>query len=340
MMSAPNEETRPMTLVTKKSAHAVAALLLAACGAGAAAQPAAAYPARPIRLVIGFAPGGAADYVARAMSDSFARALGQSVVVDNKPGNGSSIAADIVAKAPADGYTVLIASPSSISVNPALNPKLSYAPSDLAPITKLTTSPLVLAVNPGTGIRSVGDLVAAAKKEPGKLNYASSGNGSAPHLGAALFSQITGTQMTHVPYRGGAPAIQSVMAGDTQLTFGTSPSVLPQAAGGKLRAIAVSTRERSPLVPDLPGMREAGLPDYHLEFWYGLFVPAATPAPVVRKLFEAATAALQDPAVKAALAREGTEVSLSGSPEQFAAFLVEDGRFWVNLVKSAKVTVE
>jgi len=210
----------------------------------------------------------------------------------------------------------------------------------LAPVTKMTTSPLVLAVNPATGIRSVAELVAAAKKEPGKLNYSTSGNGSAPHLGAALFTMLTGAEMTHVPYRGGALAIQSVMAGDTQVTFGTSPSVLPQAGGGRLRAIAVSTRERSPLVPDLPGMREAGLPDYNIEFWYGLFVPAATPPAIVKKLYDAAISAMQQPSVKAALAREGTEVSISASPEQFANFLVEDGKFWVNLVKTAKVKVE
>ncbi len=245
--------------------------------------------------MIGFAPGGAADYVARTMSDAFAKALGQSVLVDNKPGNGSSIAADLVAKSPADGYTLLIASPSSISVNPALNPKLTYSLSDLAPIAKITTSPLVLAVNPATGIRSVAELIAAARKDPGKLNYSTSGNGSAPHLGAALFTQLTGAQMTHVPYRGGAPAIQSVMAGDTQLTFGTSPSVLPQASSGRLRAIAVSTRERSPLVPDLPGMREAGLPEYNLEFWYGVFAPAGTPPAVLRKIYDATAAAMQDP---------------------------------------------
>jgi len=262
------------------------------------------------------------------------------VVVDNKPGNGSSIAADLVAKAPPDGYTILIASPSSISVNPALNPKLTYKPSDLLPVTKITTSPLVLAVNPATGIRSVNDLIAAAKKDPGKLNYSTSGNGSAPHLGAALFSQITGAQMTHVPYRGGAPAIASVMAGDTQLTFGTSPSVLPQVSGGKLRALAVSTRERSPLVPDLPGMREAGLPDYNLEFWYGVFLPAGTPPAIVKRVHDAAVAAMQQPQVKASLQREGTEVSLSGSPEQFAKFLEEDARFWVGLVKSANVKVD
>jgi len=313
------------------------ALGIFACTAGAQT---AAYPSKPIRLVVGFAPAGAADYVARSMSDAFSKALGQTVVVDNKPGNGSSIAADIVAKAPADGYTVLIASPSSISVNPALNPKLSYTPADLAPVTKLTTSPLVLAVNPATGIRSVAELIAAAKKDPGKLNYSTSGNGSAPHLGAALFTMLTGAEMTHVPYRGGALAIQSVMAGDTQLTFGTSPSVLPQAGGGRLRAIAVSTRERSPLVPDLPGMREAGLPDYNIEFWYGLFVPAGTPPAIVKKIYDAAISAMQQPSVKAALAREGTEVSISASPEQFAGFLAEDGKFWVNLVKTAKVKVE
>ena len=322
-----------------KLSTALLAAALCAAGANAHAQS-GPYPNKPLKLVIGFAPGGAADYVARAMSDAFGKALGQPVVVDNKPGNGSSIAADLVAKVPPDGYTILIASPSSISVNPALNPKLTYKPSDLLPVTKITTSPLVLAVNPATGIRSVNDLIAAAKKDPGKLNYSTSGNGSAPHLGAALFSQITGAQMTHVPYRGGAPAIASVMAGDTQLTFGTSPSVLPQVSGGKLRALAVSTRERSPLVPDLPGMREAGLPDYNLEFWYGVFLPAGTPPAIVKRVHDAAVAAMQQPQVKASLQREGTEVSLSGSPEQFAKFLEEDARFWVGLVKSANVKVD
>ena len=315
------------------------ALALAA-SAGTAWPQAAPYPTRPIRLVIGFAPAGAADYVARTMSDAFGKALGQSVVVDNKPGNGSSIAADLVAKSPADGYTLLIASPSSISVNPALNPKLSYTARDLTAVTKMTTSPLVLAVNPATGIRSVPDLIAAAKKEPGKLNYSTSGNGSAPHLGAALFSQVTGAEMTHIPYRGGSLAIQSVMAGDTQLTFGTSPSVLPMANAGRLLALAVSTRERSPLVPGLPGMKEAGLPDYHLEFWYGMFVPAGTPPAIVQKIYKATITAMEDPSVKASLARDGTEVSLSASPEQFDSFLAEDGKFWVKLVKSANVKVE
>ncbi len=314
-------------------------LAVATIGCDANAQP-SAYPSKPIRLVIGFAPGGAADSVARAMSDAFGKALGQTVVVDNRPGNGSSIAADMVAKSAPDGYTLLIASPSSISVNPALNPSLTYTAKDLIAITKMTTSPLVLAVNPATGIRSVSDLIAAAKKDPGKLNYSTSGNGSAPHLGAALFTQLTGAQMTHIPYRGGSLAIQSVMAGDTQLTFGTSPSVLPQVNGGKLLALAVSTRERSELVPGLPGMREAGLPEYNLEFWYGMFVPAGTPQPIVKKIYDATVTAMQQPSVKAILAREGTEVSLSTSPEQFSAFLMEDDKFWVNLAKSANLKLE
>jgi tripartite-type tricarboxylate transporter receptor subunit TctC len=300
----------------------------------------APYTTKPIRLVVGFAPGGAADYVARSVGDALGRALRQTVVIENRAGAGSSIAAEVVAKAAPDGYALLIASPSSISVNPALNPKLGYSPRDLLPVTKVTSSPLVIAAYPGTGIHSVAELIARAKQAPGSLNYATSGNGSAPHLGAALFSQVAGVQMVHIPFRGGAPAIQSVIAGDTQLTFGTPPSVLPMVQAGRLRGLAVSVRERSALVPDLPGMAEAGLPGYSIEFWYGFFVPAGTPQTIVSKLFDAATLALQQPQVKAALAREGTEVSLSASPEQFAAFLAEDAKFWVRLVKDAGVKMD
>ncbi len=323
-----------------KTRTLLASLALITLGWSAHAQTNAPYPNKPIKLVIGFAPGGAADHVARSMSDAFGRALGASVVVENRAGAGSSIAAEFVAKAPADGYTVLIASPSSISVNPALNPKLGYAPKDLAPVTKITTSPLVIAANPNLGINNLQDLITRARREPGRLNYATSGNGSAPHLGAALFTQLANVDMTHIPFRGGAPAIQSVIAGDTQVTFGTPPSVLPMVQAGRLKGLAVSTRERTPLVPDVPGMREAGLPDYNIEFWYGVFVPAATPAPIVKRLFDAAQTAMQQSNVKAALVREGTDVDLSRSPEQFATFLQEDAKFWVNLVKSAGVKLD
>ena len=259
------------------------------------AQP---YPNKPIKLIVGFAPGGAADYVARNISIPLGQALGQSIVIENKPGAGSSIAAEQVTKSAPDGYTILIASPSSISVNPALNPKLGYKPSDLQPISKITSSPVVIAVNPGTGINSVKELIAKAKQDPGGLNYATSGNGSAPHLAAALFSQIADVKMTHIPFRGGSLAIQSVIAGDTQLTFGTPPSVLPMIQAGRLKGLAISAKERSPLAPGLPGMREAGLPDYAIEFWYGLFVPAGTPPAIIQKLFDATQEALKQANVK------------------------------------------
>lgn len=313
----------------------LAGLSLALASTLAGAQ---AFPAKPLRLVVGFAPGGAADTVARVLSDAMGKALGQSVVVDNKPGAGSSLAAEQVAKSAPDGYTVLIASPSSISVNPALNAKLGYKSGDLQPVIKLTASPLVIAAYPGSRITSIKELITAARKTPGSINYASSGIGSAPHLGGALFSQVAGVELFHVPFKGGAPAVQSVVAGDTQVTFATPPSVLELVRAGRLRGLAVSTRERSPLVPDLPGMAEAGLPDYTIDFWYGLFVPAGTPPDVARKLFDAAAVAMRQPAVQQVLARDGTEVSLSTSSEQFAAFLAKDNPFWAKLVKDAGVT--
>jgi tripartite-type tricarboxylate transporter receptor subunit TctC len=319
------------------SLHRLLAVVSCALAANAFSQ---GYPTKPIRLVVGFAPGGAADTVARAYSDQLSRALGQPVVIENRAGAGSSMAADNVAHSPADGYHVLIASPASISVNPALNPKLNYKPADLMPVTKVSSSPLVLVVNPATGITSAKDLVAKAKADPGKLNYATSGVGSAPHFGAALFSQVTGIRMEHVPFKGGSPAVVSVVSGDTQVTFATPPSVLPMVKAGRLRALAVTSRERSPLMPDIPGMEEAGYPDYALSFWYGLFVPAGTPPDIVWKLYEATTLAAQKPEVKAALAREGTEIAISKSPQEFAAFLVEDSKFWVKLVKDSGATAD
>jgi tripartite-type tricarboxylate transporter receptor subunit TctC len=313
------------------------ALAASIVGADALAQ---GYPAKPVRLVVGFAPGGAADTVGRALAGGLSRELGQPIVIENRAGAGSSIAADNVAKSPPDGYSVLIASPAAISVNPALNPKLPYKASDLLPVAKVSSSPLLIVVNPGTGIKSVKELIAAATKAPGTLNYATSGVGSAPHFGAAYFSQVTGVKMVHVPFKGGSHAVVSVVAGDTQLTFATPPSVLGMVKGGRLRALAVTNRERSPLMPDIPGMAEAGVPDYAIAFWYGLFVPAGTPPDIVKKLFNATIAAAQRPEFKEALAREGTEVSISRSPEDFAAFLAEDAKFWVKLAKESGATAD
>ena len=322
-----------------KPLHWIAAVILMASASSPFAQ-APTWPVKPVKLVVGFAPGGAADYVARALSEPLARALGQAIVIENRAGAGSSIAAEYVARSAADGYTILIASPSSISVNPAVNPKLGYSARDLVPVTRVSSSPLVVAVNPALGINSIGELIAAAKKVPGKFNYASSGNGSAPHLSAVLFSKLAQVEMVHVPFKGGSPAMQSVVAGDTQVTFGTPPSVLPLVEARRLKALAITSRERSPLVPQIPGMREAGLPDYEISFWYGFFFPVGTPMAAIRRLHEASQGVLQLPEVRQALAREGTETTGSKSPEDFAMFVAEDAKFWVRLVRDSKLTAE
>jgi tripartite-type tricarboxylate transporter receptor subunit TctC len=308
-------------------------LLLLLFAAQAFAQ---SYPSKPVRLVVGFAPGGAADFVARAFQEPLGRALGQPIVVDNRPGAGSSIAAEHVAKSAPDGYTFLIASPSSILVNPLISPKAGFQPlKDLVPVSKVSSSPLILAVNPGAGVSSVKELIALAKKNPGKLNFSTSGNGSAPHLSAVLFMRLAGVEMVHVPYKGGAPSVQSVLAGDTQLAFATPPSVLPMVQAGRLRALAVTSRNATPLVPGVPGMAEAGLPDYEISFWYGFFVPSGTPAEAVKKLFAATEHVLKLPEIAKTLAREGTETSSSVSSEDFGAFLVQDAKLWERLVRES-----
>ena len=300
-----------------------------------------AWPNRPVRLVLGFAPGGAADLVSRVIGEPLSRNLGQSIVVDNRPGAGSSIAAEHVAKSAPDGYTVLIASPSSILVNPIIMPKSGFDPRrDLIPVTKVSSSPLVVAVNPKVGVNTLQELIAHARKFPNKLNYASSGNGAAPHMAAVMFMRLTGTEMVHVPYKGGGPAVQSVLAGDTQLSFATPPSVLPLVQAGRLKALAVTAPQRTSLVPGVPGMAEAGLPDYALSFWYGFFVPAGTPREIVQRLYAETAKVLVLAEVKAALAKDGTETSGSKSPEDFGAYIAEEAKVWTRLVKESGVKAE
>jgi tripartite-type tricarboxylate transporter receptor subunit TctC len=301
-----------------------------------AAASAQTYPAKSIRLVVGFAPGGASDIIARIVGDSLGRALGQSIIIDNKPGAASSLATEFVAKSAPDGYTILIASQSGMIINPVINRNIGYnTERDFAPITKVTVSPLVVTVNPSLPVHSVRELIAEAKKAPGKLNVASSGNGSLPHLAVALFSAQTGVQMVHVPYKSGGQAVQSVLAGDTQVTFATSPSVLPLVQAGRLRALAVTSRERTPLVQGLPGMKEAGLADYEVTVWYGFFAPAGTSAEIVKRLFEATHLTLQNPNLKQALARDGTETSGSRSPGDFAEFVREETKLWTQVIRAS-----
>jgi tripartite-type tricarboxylate transporter receptor subunit TctC len=306
--------------------------LLGVCAAASAQT----YPTKSIRLVVGFAPGGAADIISRIIGDPLGRALGQSIIIDNKPGAASSLAAEFVAKSAPDGYTILIASQSGMIVNPVINRNIGYnTERDFAPITKVTVSPLVVTVNPALPVHSVRDLIAEAKKAPGKLNVASSGNGSLPHLAAALFSAQTGVEMVHVPYKSGGQAVQSVLAGDTQVTFATSPSVLPFVQAGRLRALAVTSRERTPLVQGLPGMQEAGLANFEVTVWYGFFAPAGTPAEIVRRLFDATHLTLQNPNLKQALARDGTETSGSRSSGDFGEFVREETKLWTQVIRAS-----
>lgn len=291
------------------------------------------FPNRPIHLVVGYAVGGGTDLVARAISPALSIALGQPVIVDNIAGAGGSAGANAVAKAKPDGYTILISSASSVTISPALNPKLGYKQADFAPIAQISLAPLIIAVNKDLGIHSVQDLIKAAKANPGKLNYASSGLGSGPHFAGLLFEQVTGAKLVHIPFRSGGPASLSVMAGDTQLTFATTPTVIQSIRAGKLIGLAVTTKSASPSVPQLPGMVSAGLPDYEILQWNGMFAPAGTPPAILDKLFTALTAAMNTEEVKRVLTAEGTDVFVSASPSAFAAFIKQDNIFWDKLIK-------
>lgn len=291
------------------------------------------FPNRPIHLVVGYAVGGGTDLVARAISPALSIALGQPVIVDNIAGAGGSAGANVVAKAKPDGYTILISSASSVTISPALNTKLGYKQADFAPIAQISLAPLIIAVNKDLGIHSVQDLIKAAKANPGKLNYASSGLGSGPHFAGLLFEQVTGSKLVHIPFRSGGPASLSVMAGDTQLTFATTPTVIQSIRAGKLIGLAVTTKSASPSVPQVPGMLSAGLPDYEILQWNGMFAPAGTPPAILDKLFTALTAAMNTEEVKRVLTAEGTDVFVSASPSAFAAFIKQDNIFWDKLIK-------
>ncbi len=294
-----------------------------------------AWPERPIRLVVGSTPGGAADFVSRALGDGLARVLGQPVIIDNKPGAASSLGVDLVVKAPPDGYTITVASSAAISVNPALAPHLWGATHNLVAVAKVAGSPLVITVSPKIGVKSVRELIDHAKNNPGKTNFAHAGAGTIPHLGGVLFNQLAGTDVVSIPFKGGGPAVQSVIAGDTQVTFATPPSVLPLIKSGRLVALAVTTPERFSLTPDLPSMKEAGLPNYKLDFWYGLFAPAGTPPEALKKLLDATHAVLQKPEFKAALATGGMEAAQPAARADFATFVIEENKFWAKLAKDS-----
>lgn len=317
-------------------------LLLAAALAGACAGVAAQsepYPNKPIRLLIGYSPSGAADLIARIMADAMGKELGQSIVVDNKPGAGSTLASSLLWRAPADGYTLGLATGTLYGIDQHLY-KVKYQPTDFTPITRFTVSPLVLAVNKDLGLNSVQDLVARVKAQPGKLNYSSSGIGGSPHIAGLTFEKAVGGQMVHIPFKGGAPALQAVASGDVQMSFGTAASVLPLGRPGTVKMLGVTTDQPSAVVPGLPTLASQGLPGFEFSFWFGLFGPAQLPPEVTQRLYAAATKALADPQVQRKLLETGNEALASASPAEFDAWATASGRAALERIKDANVKVE
>jgi tripartite-type tricarboxylate transporter receptor subunit TctC len=292
--------------------------LLAAAGiAPLAAAAADAYPSRPITLIVPFAPGGGNDTLGRLLARAIEGPLKQPVIVENKPGAGGSVGALFAAHAPADGYTLFLGGVGSHALNPAVNPKVGYDPvRDFAPITWLATAPLVLAVHPSLPVHSVAELIAYAKQHPGRLNYASNGNGSSSQLAAVMFDTMAGTKMVHVPYKGLSPALVDLLSGTVQLMFSSSVAIMPSVKAGKLRVLAVTSRTRLASLPDAPTIAEQGLAGYETSSWYGVLAPAGTPPAVVARLNAELDHALADPQVRASLDREGA-VPVGGTPADF-----------------------
>lgn len=276
------------------------------------------YPTRPVRIIVPFAPGGGTDLIARALAQKLSEAWGQQVLIDNRAGGGTVIGSDMVAKSMADGHTLLLTA-NPHTTNPALHPKLPYdTVRDFAGITQIAASPLILTAHPSLPARSVRELIALAKQRPGQLSYGTSGNGGPQHLAGEMFKFMAGIAMVHVPYRGGAPAIADLLAGQTQLTFGSTFTVIPQTNAGRLRALAVTSARRSAALPNLPTVAEAALPGYAMTTWYGLFAAAATPHPVIIKIHADVARALKLPDVVERLTRDGSE-PVASEPAAFDA---------------------
>lgn len=321
-----------------KSARAVIGgwiFLLLASGVGWAQN----YPPKPIRMLIGFSPGGGADVVARALTPQLVAALGQQIVVENRPGANGLIAAELTAKAPPDGYTVLVA-PGNYAFAPAMNAKLPFdMATAFAPVSLLAETPLLVVVHPSLPAKSIRQLVALAKSRPGELSYASGGIGGSAHLATELFRALTQVDLVHIPYKGTGAVITDLIGGQVPLCICTLPSVLPHAKSGRLRALAVTTARRSSATPDIPTVAEAGVPGYEMSQWYGLLAPAGTPTTFIDRLNTEIGKALKQPELRNRLQSEGAEPAGS-SPQEFGAFFKSEIARWTRIVQQAGIRAD
>ena len=323
-----------MAITTRRS------ILLGAASAGLAAPAVAqGFPSRPVRLVVPYSAGGGADTTARLIAPKLQDALGQTVVIDNKPGAGGTIGDDFVAKSAPDGHTLLIGA-FAHAVNPSLMARMPFrTPDDFAPVSLLVTVPELLVVTPSFAAKTVADLVAMAKAEPGKLSYGSSGNGSAQHLAAELFKMRTGTDIQHVPYKGGALAVADVAAGHVPFYFGNMSAALPQVRAGRVRALAVTSPQRSPAAPEIPTMAESGVSGCEISEWNALLAPAGTPPSVIDRLNADLVKILRDDDIKARFADLGAQ-TIGSTPTELAAFLRGEQAKWAEVVRAAGIKIE
>jgi tripartite-type tricarboxylate transporter receptor subunit TctC len=320
--------------------HGIRTVLVAALVAVATCATAQTYPTRPIRLVVPFPPGGTTDILAREAGERLSVTLGQPVVIDNRPGAGGNIGADIVAKSAPDGYTLLMATVGTHAINPSLYSKMPYDHiKDFAPVVLVAGVPNVLEVTPSLPVNSVADLIKLAKEKPGQLNFASSGNGTSIHLSGELFKSMAGVNMTHIPYKGSAPALADLVGGQVQLMFDNLPSSLPQIKAGKLRAIAVTSAQRAPALPNIPTIAESGLPGYEASSWFGIAAPRGTPGEIIETLNRESNAGLADPAIKDRLLDMGGML-LTGSPADFGKLIANETEKWGKVIREAGIKAE
>jgi tripartite-type tricarboxylate transporter receptor subunit TctC len=320
---------------------AVALGLAAAAGAfGVPAFAQADYPAKPIRLVVPFPPGGGTDLIARTVSQRLTETLKWTIVIDNRPGAGGNLGVDSVAKAPADGYTLVLGQTSNLAINPTLYPKLPYNPvKDLVPVALLSSSPIVMAVSVNSPYKTFADVAAAAKKKPSTITMGYSGNGTVAHLASEMAQKTAGIELQHVPYKGAAQAMTDLVSGQIDMYMSSVPTLLGQVRNQKLRPLAVTSAKRSGELPETPTLAESGYPGFDAVTWFGILAPAGTPPAVVQKLNAEINKALRDPAVAAKLKSDGGDV-LGGTPEQFAALLKTDIQRWGRIVKESGATID